>query len=143
MTDDPCLSWAAQYSWPMARLRTAIVALAIAGSALAGGGFAVAPHLDPPDAPPAHMHPISLYRLPITLTQAGPLAAASGTVIRPAQLEDLLVLLVIAAVAFGAPRAPRPSPRAGRIVMPAPRVARQWAAPVPAGPPRLSTLPLP
>lgn len=116
-------------------LATLVFALAAAGSALAGSGLVVAPHVDPPGTPRVHDHVLAAYRFPLFLVRLqdrlykgerfslDQSAAASATLV--------LALLVVAVA-----RLPRPARRVvARLRAPAVRPS-QWRAELPLAPPR-------
>ena len=114
-----------------------VFAVAAGSSALASNGMAVAPHVDPPDTPLLHEHPLTAYRYPLLLDAAFRSADANApiwTLELPSQLQ--LDALVLAILALAVPRLPRPTRRAVATLSAVALQAPQWRLGAPLGPPR-------
>jgi len=123
-------------------LSVLILALAAGSCALAASGLAVAPHVDPPGTPRFHDHILAAYRYPLFLLRlkmlSHPPNGPGWTLETPERME--LGALVLATLALGVPKLPRPT-RRPIATLPADDIAKpQWRAWLPQAPPRSALL---
>ena len=115
-------------------LAIAVFSLAATGSALAGAGLVVAPHVDPPGTPAFHDHVLAAYRFPIFLMHLQQLYDRGQKLTMESPFAALAVAMGL--LIFAWPRLPRPTRRPTADV-PIPLISRAlWSAPLLLGPPR-------